>query len=88
MFGLATALLPLTGQAGLSMYVYVAVISITLLETRTALGVVAGLLILAPALQLAVPSWPNAFWIDLPIATASAAVFGIVSLIRRNLDLG
>ncbi len=42
---------------------------------------------LAPALQVLVPSWPNTFWIDLPIATASAAVFGIVSLIRRNLDL-
>jgi two-component system sensor histidine kinase DesK len=87
MFGLATALLPLTGQAGLSMYVFVAVVSITLLDTRPALVVVAGLLLLAPALQVVVPSWPNTFWIDLPIATASAAVFGIVSLVRRNLDL-
>jgi two-component system, NarL family, sensor histidine kinase DesK len=87
MFGLATALLPLTGQAGLSMYVYVAVVSITLLDTRPALAVVAGLLVLAPALQLLVPSWPNTFWIALPIATASAAVFGIVGLIQRNIDL-
>jgi two-component system sensor histidine kinase DesK len=87
MFCLATALLPLTGQAGLSMYVFVAVVSITLLETRPALAVVAGLLVLAPTLQLVVESWPNTFWIDLPIATASAAVFGIVSLIRRNIDL-
>ena len=68
MFGLATALLPLTGQAGLSMYVFVAVVSITLLDTRPALAVVAGLLLLAPALQVLVPSWPNTFWIDLPIA--------------------
>ncbi len=87
MFCLATALLPLTGQAGLSMYVFVAVVSITLLETRPALAVVAGLLVLAPALQLVVESWPNTFWIDLPIATASAAVFGIVGLIKRNFAL-
>ncbi len=33
------------------------------------------------------PSWPNNFWIDLPIATASAAVFGVVSLIKRNIAL-
>ena len=87
MFCLATALLPLTGQAGLSMYVYVAVVAITLLDTRPALAVVAGLLILAPLLQVVVPSWPNSFWIDLPIATASAAVFGVVSLIKRNIAL-
>jgi two-component system sensor histidine kinase DesK len=87
MFCLATSLLPLTGQAGLSMYVFVAVVSITLLETRPALAVVSGLLVLSPALQLLVPSWPNTFWIDLPIATASAAVFGIVSLIKRNIAL-
>ena len=87
MFCLATALLPLTGQAGLSMYVYVAVIAISLFDTRPALAVVAGLLVLAPLLQLLVPSWPNTFWIDLPIATASAAVFGIVGLIRRNFAL-
>ena len=86
-FGLASSLLPITGQPGLNTYVFVAVIAIMLLDVRPALGVVAFLLLLAPALQLAVPSWPNTLYVDLPIATASAAVFGLASVIRRNRAL-
>lgn len=86
-FGVASSLLPITSQAGLSVYVFVAVIAIMLLETRQALLVVAFLLVWAPALQLLVPSWPNSMYVDLPIATASAAVFGLASVIKRNRAL-
>jgi two-component system, NarL family, sensor histidine kinase DesK len=58
-----------------------------LLETRPAVVVVASILLLAPLLELAVPSWPNSLNIDLGIATASAAVFGVASVIRRNRAL-
>jgi two-component system sensor histidine kinase DesK len=85
--GLATSLLPITGQPGLSTYVFVAVIAIMLLDVRPALGVVAFLLVLAPLLQIAVPSWPNTLYVDLPIATASAAVFGLASVVKRNRAL-
>ena len=84
---LATSLLPITGQPGLSTYVFVAVIAIMLLDVRPALGVVALLLVLAPLLQIAVPSWPNTLYVDLPIATASAAVFGLASVVKRNRAL-
>ncbi len=86
-FGVASSILPITGQHGLSVYVFVAVIAIMLLETREALAVVAFLLVLAPLLQVAVDSWENSVWIDLPIATASAAVFGLSSVIKRNRSL-
>ncbi len=86
-FGLASSLLPITGQPGLNVYVFVAVIAIMLLDTRPSLGVVAFLLVFTPLLQVAVPSWPNTLWIDLPIATASAAVFGLASVIKRNRAL-
>ena len=86
-FGLASSLLPITGQPGLTTYVFVAVIAIMLLDTRPALGVVAFLLVVAPLLQLAVPSWPNSLYVDLPIATASAAVFGLSGVVKRNRDL-
>lgn len=84
---LASSLLPITGQRGLSTYVFVAVIAIMLLDTRPAVAVVAFLLVLAPLLQIAVPSWPNTLYVDLPIATASAAVFGLASVVKRNRDL-
>lgn len=86
-FGLATSLLPLAGQSGLSVYVFVAVIAIMLLDVRPALAVVVFLLVWAPMLQLVVPSWPDTLYVDLPIATASAAVFGLASVIRRNRAL-
>ena len=86
-FLLATSLLPITGQPGLNTYVFVAVIAIMLLETRQALAVVAFLLLLAPLLELAVPSWPNTLYVDLPIATAAAAVFGFASVLKRNRAL-
>jgi two-component system sensor histidine kinase DesK len=86
-FLLATALLPVAGQSGLNLYVFVAVVSIMLLETRSAIVVVAAILVLAPLLEVAVPSWPNSLNVDLGIATASAAVFGVASVIRRNRAL-
>ena len=86
-FCVASSILPITGQSGLSVYVFVAVIAIMLLETREALAVVAFLLLLAPLLQVVVDSWQNSLWIDLPIATASAAVFGLASVIKRNRSL-
>ncbi len=86
-FGVASSILPITGQHGLSVYVFVAVIAIMLLEIREALAVVAFLLVLAPLLQVLVDSWQNSVWIDLPIATASAAVFGLASVIKRNRSL-
>lgn len=86
-FGLATSLLPLAGQAGLSVYVFVAVIAIMLLDVTQALVVVLFLLVWAPLLQVVVPSWPNTLYVDLPIATASAAVFGLASVVKRNRAL-
>jgi two-component system sensor histidine kinase DesK len=86
-FGVASSLLPITSHAGLSVYVFVAVIAIMLLDTRPALAVVAFLLVWAPALQLVIPSWPKTLYVDLPIATASAAVFGLASVIKRNRAL-
>jgi two-component system, NarL family, sensor histidine kinase DesK len=86
-FGLASSLLPITGQPGLNVYVFVAVIAIMLLDLRPALGVVAFLLVLAPLLQVLVPSWPNTLYIDLPIATASVAVLGLASVLKRNRQL-
>jgi two-component system sensor histidine kinase DesK len=86
-FAVASSLLPITSHAGLSVYVFVAVIAIMLLETRQALAAVAVLLVWAPVLQLLVPSWPNTLYVDLPIATASAAVFGLASVIKRNRAL-
>jgi two-component system sensor histidine kinase DesK len=87
-FLLATAILPVAGQSGLNLYVFVAVVAIMLLETRPAILVVASILVLAPLLEVAVPSWPNSLSVDLGIATASAAVFGVASVIRRNRALG
>jgi two-component system, NarL family, sensor histidine kinase DesK len=86
-FLLTCAILPIAGQSGLNLYVFVAVVAIMLLETRPAVVVVASILLLAPLLELAVPSWPNSLNIDLGIATASAAVFGVASVIRRNRAL-
>jgi two-component system sensor histidine kinase DesK len=87
-FVLATAILPIAGQSGLNLYVFVAVVAIMLLETWPAIVVVASILVLAPLLEVAVPSWPNSLNVDLGIATASAAVFGVASVIRRNRALG
>jgi two-component system sensor histidine kinase DesK len=86
-FLLATAILPIAGQAGLNLYVFVAVVAIMLLETRPAILVVGAILVLAPLLEVAVPSWPNSLNVDLGVATASAAVFGVASVIRRNRAL-
>jgi two-component system, NarL family, sensor histidine kinase DesK len=86
-FVLATLVLPISGQSGVSLFVFVAVVAIMLLETREAVAVVAFLLVLAPGLGVLVPNWPNTLYIDLPIATASAAVFGIASVIKRNRAL-
>jgi two-component system sensor histidine kinase DesK len=86
-FVLSTAMLPVTGASGLSLYVFVAVIAIMLLETREALAVVAVLLILSPALTFAISSWKDTFFVDLPIATASAAVFAMSRVINRNRAL-
>ncbi len=86
-FVLASSLLPITGQPGLNVYVFVAVIAIMLLDLRPALCVVGFLLVLAPVLELLVPSWPNSLYVDLPIATASAAVLGFASVLKRNRAL-
>lgn len=88
MFALATALFPLTGQAGLGMYVYVVVVAVFLLPTPLAVAAALGLLVLAPLLVTVIPGWTESpLDAMLPIATASAAVFGVVTVIRRNLAL-
>jgi two-component system sensor histidine kinase DesK len=86
-FLLSTAILAVAGQPGLNLFVFVAVVAIMLLETRPAIVVVASMLVLAPLLEVAVPSWPNSLNVDLGIATASLAVFGVASVIRRNRAL-
>jgi two-component system sensor histidine kinase DesK len=88
MFVLATALLPVTREQGLSLYVFVAVVAIMLLPTRQAILVVAGLLVISPLLWSALSDASGSpLYVDLPIATAAAAVFGLVSVIRRNAEL-
>jgi two-component system sensor histidine kinase DesK len=84
---LATALLPVTGQDGLTAYVFVAVVMILCWPPRQAFLGIAGLLVFAPILEVVAFHRRSPFGIDLTIATASLAVWGLVSVLRRNREL-
>lgn len=89
LFAIGTALLPLTGAQGLTFSVFIAVVGIFLWPTRLALAWVAMLLVLAPVIEL-LAGWTQSgspLSVDLGIATGSAAVFGVTSVIRRNRAL-
>jgi two-component system sensor histidine kinase DesK len=84
---LATALLPVTGQDGLTAYVFVAVVMILCWPPRQAFLGIVGLLVVAPILEVVAFDRRSPFGIDLTIATASLAVWGLVSVLRRNREL-
>jgi two-component system sensor histidine kinase DesK len=84
---LATALLPVTGQDGLTAYVFVAVVMILCWRPRQAFLGIVGLLVVAPILEVVAFHRRSPFGIDLTIATASLAVWGLVSVLRRNREL-
>jgi two-component system sensor histidine kinase DesK len=86
-FLLATALLPITGQDGLTAYVFVAVVMILCWPPRHAFLGIVGLLVVAPILEVVAFHRRSPFGIDLTIATASLAVWGLVSVLRRNREL-
>ena len=71
---LATALLPITGQDGLTAYVFVAVGMILCWPPRQAFLGIVGLLVVAPILEVTAFHRRSPFGIDLTIATASLAV--------------
>jgi two-component system, NarL family, sensor histidine kinase DesK len=87
LFGLATTLLPITGQDGLTAYVFVAVGMILCWPPRLALLGIVGLLVVAPILEVVAFHRRSPFGVDLTIATASLAAWGLISVLRRNREL-
>ncbi len=87
LWALATALLPLTGFSGLTTYVFVAVIMIMIWPPKWALVGIVSLIVLTVPLSFLVPGDDDPAGTMLSIALASIAVWGLVSVIRRNQEL-
>lgn len=85
--GLGVLMVLLIGPKGLASSVYVAVLAIMLLPPRSGIGI--ALLDLVATLSLAArPGWDSAaFGVGLGVIAASIAVFGIRTVITRNLQL-
>ncbi|MET0741515.1 MAG: sensor histidine kinase [Candidatus Nanopelagicales bacterium] len=88
MLALACAILPMTGDQGLTTFVFVGVVLMICWVPRAALLGIISLLVLAPSLELLVPGWDgNPFDIVLSTALACLAAWGVLSVIRRDREL-
>ena len=83
---LALLVLPLTGESGLTTFIFVAVIAQISFPWRVAVLVAAGLMMLSVVIaQLA--GWGDPYGLVFPIAAASLAMFGVARMTERNRAL-
>ncbi len=74
------------GETGLASVVYIAVATVMVFPPRLAAGVVAGLVVATLGLS-AVEGWGSQVGLAFAILAASVAIFGMRTVMRRNIDL-
>jgi two-component system sensor histidine kinase DesK len=84
---LGTAMVVLVGQAGTAASVYWAVSAVMVFPTGVAVVLVLLDAALNVALSVTIEDWSGAGWLAFSIVAASLAVWGIGSMMHRNLDL-
>jgi two-component system, NarL family, sensor histidine kinase DesK len=84
--GLGLVMVACLGETGLASIVYIAVSCVMVLPVRVAAAVVVALVVGSLALG-AVEDWGSQVGLAFAVMAASVAVFGMRTVIRRNLDL-
>ncbi len=86
--GVLAVLMTLTlGEVGTTSAVYVGVSAVMLFPSRWAAAIVVAIAALVVALGATVPGWDSLTGLAFAVLAASLAVFGISSLMRRNIEL-
>lgn len=81
---LAFALLPVTGESGLNLFVFVAVVAQLALPARAAVVFAVVLVAVVALLCDVVPGWGDAWNYTTTVASASMAAFGIARILARG----
>ncbi|MEP7090406.1 MAG: histidine kinase, partial [Nocardioidaceae bacterium] len=84
---LSTLMILTLGEAGTASVVYVAVAAVMLLPFRWAACLAVAIAVLMTVLGATVPGWSSGIGLSFSVLAASLAVFGISSLMRRNIEL-
>jgi two-component system, NarL family, sensor histidine kinase DesK len=84
---LATGMVLAVGQGGTAASVFCAVAAVMLFPSRVALWFVLVDAVVNIALGRILDGWTDAGWLAFSILAASVAVWGIQSMMRRNIDL-
>lgn len=87
LFALAAVMIGTLGQAGTPSLVYCAVATMATCSIRVTAVVVAGVVATALVLDRVNPNWSSPVSLIFSVLAAALAVFGIRSLVRRNLEL-
>ncbi|MDQ6527027.1 histidine kinase [Nocardioides sp. LHD-245] len=85
--GLAVVMVVALGQVGMASVVYLAVTFVMLYPPRAFLPLVLALTATVLVLGLTVPGWEHNTWLAFSVVAASIAVFGVRSMMNRNIEL-
>ncbi|WP_219996182.1 sensor histidine kinase [Nocardioides humi] len=85
--GLAAVMVAALGQVGTASVVYLAVTVVMLFPVAVFVPVVAALAVAVLVTGVALPGWEHSPWLAFSIIAASLAVFGVRSMMNRNLEL-
>lgn len=84
---LGTLMILTLGQVGTAAAVYCAVTAVMLFPAAWAAGVAVVIAAVMVVLGETVPGWDRSFGLAFSVCAASLAVFGITTMMRRNIDL-
>ncbi|WGX98949.1 sensor histidine kinase [Nocardioides sp. L-11A] len=84
---LAVVMVAALGQVGMASVVYLAVTLVMLYPPRAFLPLVLVLTTTVLVLGLTVPGWEHDTWLAFSVVAASIAVFGVRSMMNRNIEL-
>ena len=84
---LGAAMVLTVGQEGTAASVYIAAAAVMLFPTRLAIVVVLVDAVVNLVLASEIPGWTDAGWLTFSILASSLAVWGVLSMMRRNIDL-
>jgi two-component system sensor histidine kinase DesK len=87
MIALVIVAAPAVGEGALGMFVYVGVAAFFMLPPRAAAILVAGFMLASVVVPLVVPGWHPDYSIAFSIFVSSVAVWGVVMIIDRNVQL-
>lgn len=85
--GLAVVMVATLGQVGTASVVYLAVTFVMLYPARIFLPLVLALTASVLVLGVVVPGWEHNTWLAFSVVAASIAVFGVRSMMNRNIEL-